>query len=262
MPIGLLLLVLSALVCLGAGRFHLLNLSGGPAWLISGTTLTLMLAAIGWAVQRRFDGVLIDRDNRISLSRLQLVLWTVLLLSGLEAAGIFNTSLGYPQTIGKEAMLGPLDIRIPSEIWALLGLGSFTAVAAPLVKNRNRERDLHHPDEARALAEQAAKARGTKSVGRYDGRVYQNASPREARWIDLVLGDHEGAPYIDISKVQHLALTLLLFLVYGLALYEILDKPLPLSQAIPKFPDLSPGMLSLLGISHAAYLAGKVREPS
>jgi len=110
MPIGLLLLVMSALICLAAGRFHLLNLSGGPAWLISGATLILMLVAIGWAVHKRFDGVLIDRDNRISLSRFQLILWTVLVTSGLQAAGIFNTTATYPQGVGNEVMLGPLDI--------------------------------------------------------------------------------------------------------------------------------------------------------
>ncbi|MCA3151445.1 MAG: hypothetical protein ING77_09735 [Rhodocyclaceae bacterium] len=71
------------------------------------------------------------------------------------------------------------------------------------------------------------------------------------------MGDYEGAAYVDISKVQHLALTLLLFLVYGLALYQALDQGLPLKAPIPSFPSISPGFLSLLGISHAAYLAGK-----
>lgn len=261
MPTSLLLLVVSALVCLAAGRFHLLSLTGGPAWLISAAALILMLVAIGWTVHKRFDGILIDRDNRISLSRLQLILWTVLVTSGLQAAGIFNTSAVFPQTVDKEAMLGPLDIRIPPEIWALLGLGSFTAVAAPLIKSRNRNRPLRDADGATAIAAKVAQDRGT-APGRFVGRVYQNASPKDARWIDLVLGDYEGAPYIDVSKVQHLVLTMLLLLVYMLALYGVLDKKLPLSEAIPKFPDISPGMLSLLGISHAAYLAGKVKDPS
>ena len=261
MRIGFLLLVVSALVCLAAGRFHLLNLSGGPAWLISVAALISMLFTIGWAVHKRLDGVLIDRDNRISLSRPQFILWTLLVMSGLQAAGIFNTSATYPQTVDKDLMLGPLDIRISPEIWALLGLGSFTAVAAPLIKSRYRARPLRAPDDGTAIAAKVAQDRGCVS-GRFVGRVYQNASPKEARWIDLVMGDYEGAPHIDISKVQHLMLTMLLLLVYCLALYEILDKNLPLSEAIPKFPDISPGMLSLLGISHAAYLAGKVQEPS
>jgi hypothetical protein len=261
MLIGFLLLVVSALVCLAAGRFYLLSLSGGPAWLLSVSALVLMLVVIGWIAHRRFDGVLIDRDNRISLSRLQLILWTVVVVSGLQAAGIFNTSATFPQTIDKEVVLGPLDIKIPPEIWALLGLGSFTAVAVPSIKSRNRTRPLSDFDDASAITAKISQDRGIHT-GSFMGRVYQNASPKDARWIDLVTGDYEGAQYIDVSKVQHLVLTMLLLLVYTLALYGALDKTLPLSVPIAKFPDISPGMLSLLGISHAAYLAGKVRDPS
>jgi len=126
-----------------------------------------------------------------------------------------------------------------------------------LIKGRNRGTPLLDSDDSAAITAKIARDRGIQ-LGHFVGRVYQNASPKDARWIDLVLGDYEGAPYIDISKVQHLALTMLLLLAYALALYETLDKNLPLSEGIPNFPDLSSGMLSLLGISHASYLAGKV----
>lgn len=258
MALGILLLVISALISLVAGRFHILHLSGGLAWLISLVPLIMMLGAIGWAVHGRLDGVLIDRDNRISLSRLQLVLWTVLLMGALQAAGIFNSTVTYPQSFGAEMMLGPLDIRIPPEIWTLLGLGSFTAVVAPVIKQGNRTRPLRAPEKDTDIVSEIKHDRGLREAGRFAGRVYQNASSNDARWIDLVMGDYEGAAHIDISKLQHFVLTLLLLLIYGLALFAIMDKSLPLSEPINRFPDISPGLLSLLGISHAAYLADKV----
>lgn len=257
MALAIILLVLAALLDLLLSRFHVIGISGGPAWLISLALLAGMLGAIGWAARNRLDGVLIDRDNRISLSRLQLILWTVLLIGALQAAGIFNSVLAFPWPVDKPVMKGPLDIIVPPEIWALLGLGSFTAVAAPTIKNRFRTRAALPQTVADTICDGIQKDGKLKERGSFEGQVYRNATSDEARWLNLVMGDYEGAAYVDISKVQHLALTLLLVLVYGMALYQALDRALPFADPISSFPNISPGFLSLLGISHAAYLADK-----
>ncbi|MDM4769053.1 hypothetical protein [Solimonas sp. SE-A11] len=252
MGLAVLLLLLSVAVDMLAMKYGFLHLSGGQVWLVSLVLMSLSLGAIGWAAHKRWDGVLIDRDNRISLSRLQLIVWTLLLLSALQAVGIFNI----PACLTGD-MRGPVDVRIPSEIWVLLGLGSFTAVAAPTIKQRYRSHSLQHGTLADAIAVHVKTGLRLQTQGSFDGRVYRNATPADARWLNLVMGDYEGAAYIDISKVQHLVLTLLLVLIYALALNQLLDKPLPYREAISQFPEISSGFLSLLGISHAAYLADK-----
>lgn len=50
-------------------------------WLVIGVELLLFLGLLGYEFHDRWDGVLIDCRNKVSLSRLQITLWTVLILS-------------------------------------------------------------------------------------------------------------------------------------------------------------------------------------
>ncbi|MCA3151443.1 MAG: hypothetical protein ING77_09725 [Rhodocyclaceae bacterium] len=183
MAVAIMLLVSAALVDLVLSRFYVVGISGGQVWLISLGLLAGSLSAIGWAARRRVDGVLIDKDNRISLSRLQLMLWTVLLIGTLQAAGIFNTVLAFPWPLDKPVMKGPLDIVVPPEIWALLGLGSFTAVAAPTIKNRFRTRAMLSQADSDAICGEIQKDGQLRKRGSFEGRVYRNATSEEARWL-------------------------------------------------------------------------------
>ena len=96
-----------------------------------------LLAYVGNSVKQRADGIFIDDRNRISLARFQLVLWTVLLVSALMTAGLSNAALGSP---------APLTIMVPSQVWALLGIGAFSFVVAPVMVD-SRKKDAA-PDAA------------------------------------------------------------------------------------------------------------------
>lgn len=192
-------------------------------WIATLALFAAILALAGFSVHGRWDGVFVDERNRISLSRFQLVIWTTLLVSGLFTAGLSNT-------IPTRNPAGALAISIPTQIWALLGLSSLSAYAAP-----------------RILLQRAVLNKDVQLL----------PSPKDASWIQLILTDDKAEPpfYLDITKVQQLAFTILLVVVYGGDLWTLMLGVKP----IETFPPVDSGFLALLAISHTAYLAGKVK---
>jgi len=87
-----------------------------------------------------------------------------------------------------------------------------------------------------------------------NGSVVEKGTPADARWIDLVLGDEGDAASIDVSKVQKVAFTVLLLVIYGAGLFSTLQR----TGVVHQFPKVDPGFVALLGVSHAAYLAYKM----
>jgi hypothetical protein len=191
----------------------------------------------------------------ISLSRFQLVLWTVLLLSALLTAALTNLMAPPDST--------PLAIKIRPEIWGLLGLGLFSVVAAPAITQNRRTAPVSRSLSTESRSERV-NARSTTVAAvaheqaltaspHFEGDVMVKADPKDARWIDLIRGDNDGSEHIDISKLQQLAITALLVTIYGVSLWRMM-----LGVAnIDEFPDIDVGFVALLGMSHAAYLADK-----
>ena len=232
-----------------------------PTWILTLVLFAVMLAAAGKAVCARWDGIFIDRDNRISLARFQLILWTGLIVSAFFTAGLTNIF-----SRGVEA----LAISVPKEIWALLGIGAFSAVAAPAIKESQKTVAFRAPPPARkGAASGTTGTAGTAAIisdikaaeelnveGHYVNRVYVNETPAEARWINLVKGDYEGADHVDVSKLQQLVFTVVLVTVYGFSLWVTM-KGVPTLKGIHGFPVPHESFIALLGISHATYLADK-----
>jgi hypothetical protein len=73
--------------------------------------------------------------------------------------------------------------------------------------------------------------------------------------VDIFMGEYVADfALLDIAKIQMFFFTVLLVIAYGTAVGSLLrTDPLPSS-----LPDVGAGMLPLLGISHASYLASKV----
>lgn len=292
--IVIVLLICAVLLNFFGQKGGILGLERQYLWLWTAGLFVISFLILGKAVHNRFSGVLIDRDNRISLSRFQIVIWTLVLVSSLFTAGIGNAVLPIDkfdeyrnQCVAKEGgeeeiaacPEGPLDINIPPEVWALLGLGALSAVAAPAIKENQRTAPfrgkkmgsqaeslskanpgLNQEEVAAAVVVERIQAeRGLAEQGAFDARVYANAAATEARWIDLITGDYEGAADIDISKVQQLAFTILLASIYALAIWVMFSMG---GAFIDAFPPVSSGFVALLGISHAAYLADKQAAPT
>jgi hypothetical protein len=95
-------------------------------WLAQLLLLLALLAVIGHGITGRVEGILIDGRNRMSLSRFQLVIWTVIVLSSFYTAVLWRLS----------AHAGtPTDLAIPQELWLALGISVTSFVGTPLILN-------------------------------------------------------------------------------------------------------------------------------
>ena len=104
------------------GLLTMVGLGRSWTWLLTLILLGGSLALIGRSINNRWDAIFIGPQFKISLSRFQLIIWTLVIFPALLTAGLANIS-------GEDAT--PLEITIPPQIWALLGLGSFTFAASP-----------------------------------------------------------------------------------------------------------------------------------
>ena len=189
------------------------------AWLPSLVLLALFILVAGHGITGYWRGALIDEQNRISLSRLQLAVWTTVVLSAYLTAALGNLAGRVPD---------PLAIRIDSQIWILLGISTTSLVGSPLLKSNKR-----------AL-----------------GLLLRNSGPGDSSWADLFRGEETGNEgLLDMAKVQMFYFTVIVVVAYATALgMKLGDRAFPFTE----FPSLSSGVLALLGISHAGYLTNKV----
>jgi hypothetical protein len=189
------------------------------AWLPSLVLLALFIGVAGHGITGYWRGALIDEQNKISLSRLQLAAWTAVVLSAYVTAALGNIAHGAGD---------PLGIRIDSQIWILLGISTTSLVGSPLLKSNKR----------------------------IQGLLLRSSAPGDSSWADLFRGEESGNEgLLDMAKVQMFYFTVIAVVAYGTALGLLMaNKSFPFDA----FPGLSSGVLALLGISHAGYLTNKV----
>jgi hypothetical protein len=228
------------------------------AWLVTIGILLLSVLVVGWAITRLARGLFVDERNKVSLSRFQAVLWTVLVLAGYLAAALANI---------RDGVADPLSIAIPEELWIVIGISATSLVGSPLIKSV-KESKRADPAQAAATFHQMGKlepAARPQPEGRLlknpetqqrlaVGQMAHNAIPQESSWSDMFRGEEtSNAANLDLGKVQMFYFTLILVLAYGVALGQVLAGDGPFGE----FPTLDEGMIALLGISHAAYLSNK-----
>jgi hypothetical protein len=94
------------------------------SWLLTIVVVAVSLALIGLS-GGRWEATFIDNRNRISLSKLQVILWTVAIFSSIVSASCFNAgSLGDVSEI--------LGVEIDPTLWGLLGISITSAIGTPL----------------------------------------------------------------------------------------------------------------------------------
>lgn len=198
----------------------------------------------GRGITGYWRGILIDQRNKMSLSRLQLVAWTLLILSTVLTAVLTNVALGSDS---------PLAIDIPSELWVLLGITTASAVGSPAVLSTKRKKGANQTELKRTKEELEKDAAVDVDVERSTMVLY-NRHPADARWGDLLKGDEVGnAATVDLGKLQMFFFTFVLVLGYGAAIATLLEG----TTVINTLPPIDDSMNTLLGISHTGYLANK-----
>lgn len=191
------------------------------AWIAIAALMTAFAAIAGHGVTGLWRGVLVDDRHRVSLSRLQMLLWTVLVLSAYLAAALAN--------IGRDSA-APLEVSIPSELWLAMGISTASLVAAPAALAHRQRR------------------RGVVAAAR--------PHARESRFADLFHGeDAADQDKLDLGKVQMFLFTVVLVLGYGLALGDMFEEK---QSAFTSLPSVDEAVVTLLAISHAGYLTRKV----
>lgn len=219
-------------------------------------------------------GALIDQRNKISLSRLQLITWTIVILAAFITAAFWNLV---------NSKDGPLAIALPSEVWLLLGISTTSLVGSPLILSNKTKTDANQGQLQQQLLLKArqqniqadpellpnqASAQDTanpalvtdlKNKLKIDvqGQVPLNTQPGKASVADLFQGDEVGNfSQLDMSKVQLFLFTLVIVLTYASALGTMFANADSI-KGITSFPILDQSIIVLLGISHAGYLSFK-----
>ena len=187
-------------------------------WLIIVGLFLAFLFVVGHGITGRLQGLLIDERNKMSLSRLQLVLWTLVILSGLLTLALSNIGRSSPT---------PLAIVVPTQIWLLMGISTTSLVGSPLLKSNKMAQ----------------------------GKIKVREDLHDAEVADLFRGDEtSNCNVLDLAKVQMFFFTLVLVLAYAVLLGSLFAHT---TSPIGGLPDIDPSMTTLLGISHAGYLANK-----
>ena len=198
------------------------------SWAISAALLVLLAVALGTVTNPPVVpfGILIDSRGRFSLTHLQLVLWSIVILSLIS--GVFWGRL-------VDGVHDALGFTIPGPVLGLLGISAGSAVTATVVK---ASKDV--PASASRIAA------SDENVDR-------------PLWAQIFLLE-EGAyadRVVDVTKFQTFVITIILIVAYiALSIQAIVDAKQ--ASAVTSLPTLSGTFLVLLGISHAAYVAGKV----
>lgn len=227
----------------------------------------LILLITGHGVTGSWKGALIDNRNVLSLSRFQMMAWTTLVLSAFTAAVFWNIFKANALNLGSTQSSLP---GFPGELWLLMGISTASLVGSPLILSGKKKQ---HPDqnEVDKTFELLSEQGYDKSKLDNQGQLVVNKSPDQANWSDLFTGEETGNfAHLDVARLQMFFFTLVSLLTYGVAIGHSLGEaasatPEMISQGkavIAKFPELSEGLLALIGISHTGYLAAKATANS
>lgn len=217
------------------------------AWAISGVLLLVIAILVGRATGKGVLGILVDNRDRFSLNRLQLVMWTLLVLSTL--LGMFFSAVVSHLMYGSKFLPENIDLAfaVPNNLLILMGISVGSATTAGAVKS---SKDLNPnalvPIQGTVEPNPAAKAEAVVN------RAPTSAAVKKPRKLSQVVLEEEGSQIdkiVDVAKFQNFIFTIAL----GLA-YIVLAANLPK----PNYPVFSDTVLWLLGVSHAGYVAGKL----
>lgn len=211
--------------------------------LILGALLLFALVAGHGATGRFWLGVLINEQNRISLSRLQMLLWTFIVLSAFLTAVSINLKEG--------DFMEAVAIEIPEGVLIAMGISTTSLVGSPLILKEKKEKERARVEKKfnlDTLEKLSDEQKESVAI------LTRNTDPKGARLHNLVGGEEIGnKETLDLTRLQNLFFTLVLVGTYAVSLAYMLVDTIPISE----FPELGSGAVTLLTISHGGYLTGK-----
>jgi len=213
------------------------------SWSISALIILALAVWAGYAARKNLVGILIDTRGRFSLNHLQIVMWTVIILSSI--VGVFLARL-----VAGEADL--MHFAIPQELLILMGISVGSATSAGAVKAA-KDIGPSAPKIARvgAVFPVAARARLAQALAGGAPAAVEHRTI-EAHFSQVVQEEEgdQGDVSVDVTKFQNLVFTALAGIAYVVLFWS--------RGTIDALPPLPNELLWLLGISHAGYVAGKL----
>jgi hypothetical protein len=190
--------------------------------------VALLVALVGMLVGREYGllGIIVDGRGRCSLTKLQVMLWTVALIPLFAATAWQRGKTGNFSTA--------IDFPIPSELLSVLGISVGSAATSAAVKSY---KDSLRPD-----------------------RILVSARADAKPHFSQVFMEEEGAladKVVDVGKFQNFWITLLLVGAYIASIGSFLNTS-DLAKPLTSLPGFSDQFVTLLLISHAGYVAGKI----
>lgn len=210
-------------------------------WMIILGLMFAFLLVLGLATGD-IRGVLIDDRNQMSLSRFQLVSWTLIIISA-----YFTLSLSRVHELyNSPDLVSAMIIAVPWEIWTLLGIGTTALVGTNLIlgdkKGKNYKKEENNEDPYINLNK--------------EGVVCKNLSSKGAKLTDIFIGDELAeCSNLNLAKIQMFFFTILILIAYSVLLLQLMSANSP--KDINSFPPLSQDLVILLGISNGGYLLQK-----
>jgi hypothetical protein len=210
------------------------------SWLIIMILLAMFIVISGQGILGRWEGALIDERKKMSLSRLQMILWTIVIVSGYLSSALANIANKVPE---------PLSIEIPKQLWLLMGISTTSLLGSPLIKSTRMNKKLNTANQRKFNI--LKKGKGIDNVG----LIITNNKIENASWGDMFKGEEvSNFSNLDLGKVQMFYFTIILVLAYIVTLGGTLAGA---NEAITKLPAIDQGMTALIGISHGGYLINK-----
>jgi hypothetical protein len=218
-------------------------------WLYLGVAAIFIFVTllVGWEIKGYWSGVLIDpKKQRMSLARIQTILWTVLIVASYYTAVLINLA---KTNESNASAIDALDIAIPGELLVAMGISVGSLVGSKVVLNYKAN---EHGTVAE-VPEPSVSPQGMVESAVPPGAVYRGDRPQ---WRDLFQGDTvESKDSVDLGKLQMFYVTIALLIGYGLVVADVFAS-VP-AAGITTLPALNAGFIALLAISHAGYLTAK-----
>jgi len=146
-------------ILMTVGIFGRVIRAGGPAaaWAACILFSTALLVLAGREVNGRWMGILIDARNKYSLARLQITIWTVIVMTAFLTFALPRVRF---MAQGKLTQANALEITFPKELILAMGISAVSFAGASLIKRTKTSKtttiDLKStPDATRARRDQA-----------------------------------------------------------------------------------------------------------
>ncbi|HVN60890.1 MAG TPA: hypothetical protein VMT59_06485 [Gaiellaceae bacterium] len=235
---------LFALLCGLATQLDLTRGNGSPdhlgfyAMLVLGILLLVLMVFLGFGIASRWDGILIDSRNRVTLTNFQLVVWTLVVLTAFGA--VFLTNL----LAGKNP-IDAFDFTVPNELWLAMGISGTSYVGAKAIRNTQGQK--------------ATTKTNAGSAGMLRrGQLAVRDKPSDASWGDMFAADaFSDGMHVDISKVQMFFFTVVLAVGYLAAVVNLLINA---TAPVTSLPVLNQAFVIVLVLSHGGYLGRKATD--